>query len=606
MSNITSTLFITPPQIDPAEYLGAEEARKIADVQITSPASQWSDEVMQVLMRDHPYIPADKAVINFQRTNEPGGAAAGYVGIQGAPRISIPIIIHRRMLKPLDIMLVRGEDLEDPNASSETLPLSEKSFTSMMDVGDTGEITEDKDIHGTGWSESGAEIRAPFRGRYSYASVLGATAEQKTALKKVIQESKAAQAGFMMSDHQVLAHWYDAPEPRQSIQNKIASTGVRVGEAKFASHLPEERGTADFLAAPIFMGDACQLKVAAAANCVNLANPVDIDRVLMFEDGTFCDAPQKVATADLGMSEHSMAMQVKDALAPTRLPLVGEYISFNMGDALTTPAKVASITVDNASNHIQMKLTGALGESIPVYLSPAVKVAKLDTTGSWIFPLHAETFILEKHSNELPSGMSRVASLSEKAVPDSLHYAGGQFTLNVAGRDLGIKQASEDETRRVLDTWFTNGEEMIAHAKQAAAQNIDGAGSVRFASNVLPTIEAVEKTASILDKYPEECRAAIGDLAMPLDKAVKLAAAIASPESADAILGTGMLTEDNLAEFIGLSDEFREVIKKLARLLLYIRMGHPYGDETATIVAMKALQRVADRLDSLSSMLQVG
>jgi hypothetical protein len=90
---------------------------------------------------------------------------------------------------------------------------------------------------------------------------------------------------------------------------------------------------------------------------------------------------------------------------------------------------------------------------------------------------------------------------------------------------------------------------------------------------------------------------AAAEISIPLEKAVKLAAAIGDDDGVDAVLGAGFLTEDNLAEFVGLSGQFEECVSKLARLLLAVRMGFP-GDESATVVAMKALARVADRLQS--------
>ena len=92
----------------------------------------------------------------------------------------------------------------------------------------------------------------------------------------------------------------------------------------------------------------------------------------------------------------------------------------------------------------------------------------------------------------------------------------------------------------------------------------------------------------------------IDRVGLPIEKAAKLASALSDPEGADAVLATGFLTEDNLAEFSSLSEEFQETVSKLARLLLLIRLGYPEGDESATLVAMKALQRVSESLEGLA------
>jgi len=54
---------------------------------------------------------------------------------------------------------------------------------------------------------------------------------------------------------------------------------------------------------------------------------------------------------------------------------------------------------------------------------------------------------------------------------------------------------------------------------------------------------------------------------------------------------------------VSMSDQLEEVVGKLARLLLAIRMGFP-GDESATVVAMKALQRVKERLEAAMTEVQ--
>jgi hypothetical protein len=122
-------------------------------------------------------------------------------------------------------------------------------------------------------------------------------------------------------------------------------------------------------------------------------------------------------------------------------------------------------------------------------------------------------------------------------------------------------------------------------------------GHVRFACDLPEAAMKIAAQAAELADYPKVAAAAVKKIAIPLDKAVKLAAAIGDPEGVDAMLGAGFLTEDNLSEFAGLGDQFEDTTSKLARLLLAVRMGFP-GDENATAVAMKSLQRVTEGLNS--------
>jgi hypothetical protein len=192
--------------------------------------------------------------------------------------------------------------------------------------------------------------------------------------------------------------------------------------------------------------------------------------------------------------------------------------------------------------------------------------------------------------------LDKVASFLDKRLPDSLVLSNGQWSLDVRGDTLGVTQADEKTAAAALDKWFENGQEMAEMVKQAAAAN-DGYGWLRFDSDLPQKAEKIASAISTLEAYPKVAAAKVASIAIPLDKAVKLAASIGDPQSADAVLGAGFLTPDNLAEFVTLHQTFDQSIQKLARLLLAIRMGFP-GDPSAAAVAMKSLQRVSEDLES--------
>ena len=78
----------------------------------------------------------------------------------------------------------------------------------------------------------------------------------------------------------------------------------------------------------------------------------------------------------------------------------------------------------------------------------------------------------------------------------------------------------------------------------------------------------------------------------------KIAAGLSEPDSVDAVLSLGFVNESNKEQYISLISEFEDVISKLAKLLLSIRLG-VNGDEQAVKRAMEALQETVNSLKSI-------
>jgi hypothetical protein len=273
----------------------------------------------------------------------------------------------------------------------------------------------------------------------------------------------------------------------------------------------------------------------------------------------------------------------------------GTAISLMAGDAFTAPAVLTKLATHEGNGSIHLELSNGL-QQVNVVLAKGVKVASRTSEGSWILPLDTQVLTLQHHAEVLPMAIDKVASFLDKRLPDSLVLTNGQWTLNVRGENFGFNQADEKTASAVLAHWFENGPEMAEMVKQAAATN-DGKGWLRFDSDLPAKAEKIAAAVQTLEDFPKVAAARIASIAMPLDKAVKLAATIGDPQSADAVLGAGFLTPDNLAEFVTLHETFGQSVQKLARLLLAIRMGFP-GDSSATAVAMKSLQRVSEDLES--------
>jgi len=601
------SLFVTPPTIDPKEYLPETEARKVAGIKLTSSPSFWDDEIVQNLLRDHPYIPPQRVVVNFKRKDESQGAAFGYIGIIGAPQVSIPVVIKNRELSPLDVIIVRstqpGTDEQVQQGSGDmtddkVMPLNEDSYNQALDAGDIGENVPEFQVRGTGYTEDGSSLRLPFRGRTVLASFMGAREDQKKKLGEILARDQQICAGFLNNPTaDVINSWLEAPAPKNLIQTKLAAAPVKRSSAVMVIDAPEEAKTASFTAAEVFVDG--QTKIAAAFDAVDLTRPISgLSRYLVFEDGTYCPAPEKVAVVKTERTEDVLVGTVLQKCAAMALHR-GATVSFILeNDWFSVPSKIASIQADERQGTITLKMLDGMSQPYLVMLAPFVKEALFDDkTATWVLPIASKVLQFSEYAEAKPMPPEKVAEWFQRRLPDQLVCGGGQFTLSIGGETFGSPQCNEQKIAEVLDMWFDNGSMLIQAVKSAAAQSPTGSWTVRFDSNLSEKAKEVVKLASEYYAYPEMARNVIKDIAIPLELAVKLAASIGDPAGADAILSAGFLNEDNLAEFVSLADQFQDTVGKLARLLLAIRMGFP-GDESATTVAMKSLQRVADRLQS--------
>jgi hypothetical protein len=593
-----SALFVLPPAIDPLEYF---PQGKFADARMSSSPAGWTDEVLQNLMREQPYIPPDRVMVNFRQRDDAQGTALGYVSITGAPRISIPVIIRHQMLSPFDTFIVRKDSEENSEQAvgnftdDRVLPLNESTFTSALDLGDIGEPVQSMEIRGSGWTEDGSGLRLPYRGRTVVAHVMGATAAKKAELDVVLKSDRAIVAGFAINNPEILDFWLAAPAPGDAIRAKLASAEVTPVTIQTLHDLPVEKNVADIPAASIWVEPGAT-KIGAVCNCMSLANPLQTAPYLVFEDGNFCLAPLKVAVAVSGRGEQELMDVVWSKLA-TRQFVPGDWVMFLVNGNFTEPAKVASVALNQQTGFITMSLQDGMGVVYPAAFGTAIKEASVGDNGGWILPMSTLVLRLTPGTDyELPMDPGKVASVLGQILPHRLMHEAGQFFLRLGDdQTLAVDGVDEIKCAEVLRKWFTNADLLIQAAKTSEA------GIVRFSSNICEVLRDFEEKTARYRAFPKDVDRFVRELAMPMKMAAKLASALSDPDGVDSILASGFLTEDNLAEFSGLASTFEDTVGKLARLLLLIRMGYPEGDESATMVAMKSLQRVTESLRGMSS-----
>jgi len=594
-------LFVPPPKITPTDFLPAAEAAKLANVRLVSPPSQWDDEITQNVIREHPFLPTDQIVVSFRQKDETNGYALGSVTFANMPHISLPVIIANRELSPIDIMVVSntGTGSSDVDQGSgdmtedKVLPLTEENFSRAEDMAQLGAPVPDHQIQGVGYTEDGYNLRLPFRGRTVVASLMGASVEAKNNLGAILSQDKQASAGFLLNGTgDVVESWLAAREPVNAAMNKLASVAIEVGEAKIATVFPKEMEVASMFAESVIVEGGFS-KVAVKVDVVDLANPEKgLSSLLVYADGTFGSAPAKVAAMDDGQDAAARAAQVISKIASVALTR-GTYLMFQIDEHFTRPAKLASISARDDQRAVTLRLEDDLARSYSVILDRRVKTAQ-HIDGTWVIPMVSKVFQLSGVSTSAPMEPVKVAEWFDRQLPDQLVVKDGQCSLSIRGEAFG-GQCSEEKMATILNSWISNGPAILAQAKTS--------GHIRFASTIPVDVHETIKKANAIRALPELAKRVVSDLGMSMDLAVKLAASIGDPQSVDMVLGTGFLTEDNLSDFVSMGSELDETIGKLARLLLAIRMGFP-GDESATVVAMKSLQRIKERLGSAMTEVQ--
>lgn len=563
-------LFVQTPTLSPSDY----GIVKTADLRLSSPPSGWADEILSAFSTQYPMLPADRLFVTWKQQDETTGSAYGFIGVTNAPRVSIPIIVQNRMVKPFDILIQSGQgatnDAEGVGDMTEDVvqPLTPDTFRSAMDAAPVGTPVLPHQAPGTSWTEDGSSLRLPSRGRTVLAHVIPTSNAQKQALASTLLASKEAQAGFATNGtSQVLNAWLSSPASAP-VSAKLASC------AKVSADIYkwEEISTDDFSTAQVICDDGA-IKTATKFFGVDLAAPgSEMTAMLVYSDGTYSTAPAKVAHLAASVSHEPVA---SDGIK------VGSHVSFGLFDGVvSTPMSVASLQVDEARKTSSLVLTSGLS-SVKVELTPATKEAVL-LGDTWVLPAETAITPMVGPATVRPMAPDKIARVISQEYPNRIVSSAGQLAVDLDG----VSKTAMDKTAALeMLSQIANADELITQAEKT--------GSVNFAV----TIPALKISA--VDDFRKLASGVLSS-AIPLEAAVKLAAGIGDNQGVDAILGAGLLTEDNLSEFVGLAPEFSDAVTKLARLLLAIRLGLP-GDENATLIAMKSLQRVADSLNSISS-----
>jgi hypothetical protein len=590
--------FVLPPKIDPSEFLPAAEATKCADMRLQSTPAGWVDEITNMALRYNPFLPADRLTLSFVHQDAQMGAALGYIQVLGVDRVTIPVIVNDSWLAPLDLMVVGQRDQSDEatqqagvgdKTDDRVLLLTQDNwnrYAAPRAGGDALRTVSEQPA--TAWTESGNALRLPSYSRTVTASAMGASEAAREKLASLVLADKSILAGFQTNETLgVLESWLGANEPKKT----AAATPRLLAEIPVA--VPEEQDITK-VSTGTFWTEAGEAKVGAAFNAVDLITGKDAVLVLLEDGSRSINPPTKVAMSPLD-SEEAAGPRILKSFLSTGLK-VGTEISLELADGrITRPLRLHKLASDAGAIH--MWLTNGL-QVVPLVLHSGVKAASRQEDGAWLFPMASSALVYPDVPAAKLADQSKIAGLMLELLPNVVTVAGDQWSLRDG--QFNLIQVSEVKVAAVLHASYENGDQLIDALKAGAEAN-DGRAELRFAVNPESAVKAA--AVSNLGGMRAKTCAALVELinhTLPLDKAVKLASALARPDSVDSVLATGLLNEDNVGEYLELSQRFQGVVDDLARTLLQSRLGLPV-DGNAVAVAAKALQRVVNDLESLEA-----
>ena len=146
---------------------------KEASSRLSADSKQWEKDIMDVLHKEHPYIPEHNMEVNLHKQEPDIGTAVGNLSIDD--KIQVPLVINAFQLQPLDIM----------RYDNQLLPMTKESVQTILQGHEIGEPVDSSSMGG----DVGLRAAAipPHTGKYSFASV--DSEQMEAALNRAFSET---------------------------------------------------------------------------------------------------------------------------------------------------------------------------------------------------------------------------------------------------------------------------------------------------------------------------------------------------------------------------------------------------------------------------------
>jgi hypothetical protein len=543
------SLFIDPPSFD---------SEKTADFKLSDNCAKWDEEIISHINEEIPFLAQVPFEIVFKNLDKELGYAQGGVRLN-IPDVqaTVPLIIKKRRLAALDTLMV-GKD--------HVFPLTEENLMSLLQKKQAmGKLkrksSEGRVDHYMQASHEGLDPQStPGYGKYA-ERIVSAYKDDMAAFHETLQENMSYQAGFKANG-------------TVTSLEKIAKL-VTVDPTPKA--LNQQSKVAGMVLDKIDMGFEPLTKTGGA---------IVVDRKQGAVTGVFIHDVETLAGEKLAHSlfigKDVYGYQEKMAGKSYSAPIEATS-SFDMGDDICF-VKTSGVALEpiqilskmTTPDGIKLAARTHFGETIRLQFSE--KIASIQKiAGGYLIPKSLGIVKLGKRIHPLQEDDVLQKMAMAKISPNLtfLKFSGDnyQFENEKVGSFHGMNAV---ELTAKLKPFYSNAEELVKTAENRGRVIISGV-----------TDSQAMKVASV----PTPVKLGWNDR-------IKLAAALSDPDSVDAILGLGFVNEENIQAFIQMLPDMQDCVNGLAKILVMIRLGLK-GDENATKMAMKYLQRVIDSLKGL-------
>lgn len=542
--------------LDQPLTLTVKETSKVANFKLSESIDSWDKEIIQRIHEDLPYLAENPFEIKFKNIDRKYGYAVGSILFSKLKGIYIPIIIKKYEMSPLDIIVVNEEARPlSPETFNEVL--AEKAqLGTLVDPLQTQQLVERQNAQANDLTDYPVA-------KYGFLQKANGDVN---AMRKVARANIAYVPLFKANGtYEILKEAMNVPEKPEMVYEKELVTGkdiTNVDTGRYKS-----------------VDDTGSFKIASLDNVFHegyvVRNVYDFDlekqaySLFITNDGIFGYQDKYVGIAR--KETEKVASYKSDNFG------VGDHICFMNKTAnvcmSTIPVKVLSKSTTDG--HVKISGYTHNAEPITIYMTPGIKT--ITKTGNVChIPSHKMEIVKlgsprKFHWNTevvKAAGISKYASNTTRIVADGAMVTIDNDYIEKKGT-LTLSEAYE-----ALGKYYTNPIEMIKSATESGNAVFTG---VKFG----------------FTKKAEPFK-----LDVNIEELFKTAAALTDPDSVDAVLSLGYINESNVNDFVEAIPQFEEVINKLAKMLLSIRLGLK-GDEYSVKDAMKCLQRAVDSLKNM-------
>ena len=542
-------LFIEPVSFD-----------KISGYDIGNNPDKWDEKILEYVYEDIPYISNVPFELKVKKKDRNLGYLQGMITFKKLSEgnsVSIPVIVQKRELYPLDVII----------HNNETLPLNEDNFLEIIqkarNIGELGKYKKDGAVERyiSGMGDS-ASFNPPTFGKY--ASVV--LKSDKAMLLETVKNNESYKAGFIKNatvDCLSRALKTESVDALPESSDFVKVSGKVIKDVEFDFEPLTKTGSAlviDRRAGP---------KTGLYIDEVRTLNNEKIAQSLFIGENTWA-FQEKIA----GKSHDSVSFKIDSDFE------VGDDICFvKKGECAYEPLQILSkITDVNGTTKIAAR--NSFGQSFPVVITEKIaNICKSDAYG-YLVPSDFSIIKLGKKIHPMDDFESLIKVAMSK-IPGELTYIRNVGrTYNIENEKIGeFYGLFETEAIEKLSEYYDNASELISESSKR--------GHI-----VVSSIKETEKTASISPTISNKIR-------LPWTERVKLASALSDPESVDAVLNLGFVNKENIKDYVSEIPNIERIVQKLCSLLIAIRTGVK-GDEPATRKAIEYLQQVLDSLKALN------